>query len=278
MGKASSKKIADILRVSRRKVRIADRTASSTPGCKNKEEALERTGKNLARIDDLQYRLGAEAQRSLLIVLQGMDAAGKDGVIRKVMTAFNAQGCKVTSFKVPTPQEAAHDFLWRIHQAAPARGEVAIFNRSHYEDVLVVRVHDIVPKRVWERRYDRINQFEEHLHEHGTRVLKFFLHISRKEQRERLLARLDDPARNWKFSEADLVERVRWNDYRAAFEDALVRCNTKQAPWYVIPSDHKWYRDLAISEILCRTLENMDPEPPQVAIDVKRLRAKLART
>src|SRR4030095_14289623 len=173
------KPIPESLRVRDHAVRLADWNPRSTPGCKNKEEAAERLAKNLARIDALQYRLYGEAQRSLLIVLQGMDSAGKDGLIRKVLTVFNTQGCKVWPFKVPTPNEAAHDFLWRIHLAAPARGDVAVFNRSHYEDVLVVRVHDLVPRNVWSRRYKLINAFEGHLQEHGTRVLKFFLHISR---------------------------------------------------------------------------------------------------
>ena len=180
-------------------------------------------------------------------------------------------------FKVPTPEEAAHDFLWRIHHAAPPRGQVAIFNRSHYEDVLVVRVHELVPHRVWSRRYQAINEFEQRLHENGTHVVKFFLHISPEEQRQRLLARLDAPQKNWKFSDADLVERKLWKDYQRAYEDALSRCSPAPAPWYVVPADHKWYRDLAVSEILADTLESMNPRPPKVNLDVKRLRARLTR-
>ena len=231
--------------------------------------------KCLGRIDELQYRLHGEAGRSLLIILQGMDTSGKDGVIRHVMNVFNPQGCKVSSFKVPTQEEASHDFLWRIHRAAPARGEVAVFNRSHYEDVLVVRVHDLVPRAVWSKRYDEINAFERHMVEHGTTVLKFFLHISRKEQQERLLARLDDPLKRWKFSDADLVERKRWRDYQRAYEVALERCSTSFAPWYVIPADRKWYRDWAVSEIVSRALVDMDPQLPKVRLNVKRLRAQL---
>ena len=206
------KTFAERLQIRRGRTRLADWKPDSTPGCKDKDEAAERVAKNLARIDELQYRLHAEARQSLLIVLQGMDSSGKDGLIRNVLTIFNPQGCKVWPFKVPTPEEASHDFLWRIQRAAPPLGEVAVFNRSHYEDVLVVRVHDLVPRRVWSLRYRAINEFERNLHEHGTRVLKFFLHISRDEQRERLLARLHDPLKRWKFSDADLVERGHWRD------------------------------------------------------------------
>jgi PPK2 family polyphosphate:nucleotide phosphotransferase len=188
---------------------------------------------------------------------------------------FNPQGCRVWPFKVPTTEEAAHDFLWRIHRASPARGEVAVFNRSHYEDVLVVRVHDLVPRQVWSRRYKTINAFERHLHVHGTKVIKLFLHISRKEQRERLLARLDDPLKRWKFSDGDLAERDHWRAYQRAYEEALSRCSPRVAPWYVIPADNKWYRDLAVSEIVAETLEEMDPKLPRVKLDVKRLRSRL---
>ncbi len=271
------KTIPERLRVRGRKPRLDDIDPDSTPGCKDKDEALAQVEKNLARIDALQYLLHAEGRQSLLLVLQGMDAAGKDGVIRKAGSAFNPQGCKAWSFKQPTIEEARHDFLWRIHQAAPARGDIAIFNRSHYEDVLVVRVHELVPERVWKLRYAAINDFERRLHENGTRVLKFYLHISKEEQRERLLARLDDPKKHWKFSAADLAERDLWDDYRSAFEDALGRCSTKFAPWYVIPANRKWYRDLAVSEIVADALQDMNPKPPKVEIDVKSLRAKLAR-
>jgi PPK2 family polyphosphate:nucleotide phosphotransferase len=264
------------LRVRGRAVRLARWNPRATPGCKDREEAAERLAANLVRIDELQYRLHVEGRQSLLLVLQGMDTSGKDGVIRKVLTAFNPQGCRVWSFKVPTSEEAGHDFLWRIHRATPARGEVAVFNRSHYEDVLVVRVRGLVPKAVWSRRYERINEFERQLQEHGTRVIKCFLHISKAEQRERLLARLDQPAKHWKFSEADLAERTRWASYHRAYEDALARCSPKHAPWFVIPADRKWYRDLAVSEIVAEALEQMDPRLPKTKLDVKRLRARLA--
>ena len=258
-----------------RRVRLADWDPASTPGWKNKASAAERVAHNLERIDAQQYRLFAEAKRSLLIVLQGMDTSGKDGLVRHVMTAFNPQGCKAWSFKVPTVEEASHDFLWRIHRAAPARGEVAIFNRSHYEDVLVVRVHELVPESQWSRRYEMINAFEKHLHHHGTRVLKFFLHISREEQRRRLLARLEDPHKHWKFGVGDLTERKLWKSYQGAYADALGHCNTGHSPWHIVPADHKWYRDLAVSETVAETLEDMHLAPPEVKLDVKRLRAAL---
>ena len=271
------KSLAEHLQVRGSRVRLADWNPRSTPDCDDKEKAVERLAKNLARIDDLQYRLSAEARQSLLIVLQGMDSSGKDGLIRKVMTAFNAQGCRVWPFKVPTAVEASHDFLWRIHRAAPPVGEVAIFNRSHYEDVLVVRVHDLVPRRVWSRRYEAINEFERLLQERGTRVLKFFLHISREEQRERLLARLDHPLKRWKFNDADLVERAHWRRYQRAYEEALARCSPASAPWYVIPADRKWYRDFAVSQIVADELDRMNPRMPKARLAVKKLRARLAR-
>lgn len=258
-------------------MRLADWKPGNTPQCKGKDQANQRLADNLARIDELQYRLYAEARQSLLIVLQGMDTSGKDGLIRNVLTIFNPQGCKVWSFKVPSPEEAAHDFLWRIHRAAPAVGEVAVFNRSHYEDVLVVRVHELVPRNVWSLRYPVINEFERHLRERGTRVLKFFLHISREEQRDRLLARLDNPLKRWKFSDADLVERRYWRNYQRAYEVALAQGSTSHAPWYVIPADRKWYRDFAVSQIVADTLEQMNPRIPKTKLALRKLRARLAR-
>ena len=269
------KRFARLLQFRGRRVRLAHWDPRATPGWKKKDDADERIAQNLERIDALQYRLFAEARRSLLIVLQGMDTAGKDGLIRNVLTVFNPQGCRVWPFKVPSAEEASHGFLWRIQRATPARGEVAVFNRSHYEDVLVVRVHDLVPRSTWSRRYEVINAFERSLQQEGTRVLKFFLHISRSEQRARLLARLDDPLKHWKFRDADLAERKSWTGYHRAYEDALARCNTRHAPWHIIPADHKWYRDLAVSEIVAETLEDMDPKVPKVALNVTRLRARL---
>ena len=217
----------------------------------------------LARLADLQDRLWAEAQRSVLVVLQGIDSAGKDGVINKVMEAFNPQGCPVTSFKVPSGEELAHDYLWRVHRHVPKKGEIGIFNRSHYEDVLVVRVHGLVPKSVWSRRYDQINDFERILTENGTTIVKFFLSIDREEQRERFQARLDDPTKRWKFSMGDLEERKRWDEYQAAFDDALTKTSTDKAPWYVIPANRKWFRDLAVATILADVIAGLKPAYPE---------------
>jgi PPK2 family polyphosphate:nucleotide phosphotransferase len=216
-----------------------------------------------ARLSDLQDRLWAEGKHAVLVVLQGMDASGKDGTIRNVMGAFNPQGCSVCSFKVPTPIELAHDYLWRIHQRVPGRGEIGVFNRSHYEDVLIVRVNRLVPREVWSRRYDQINAFERTLAAAGTTILKFFLHIDRDEQRKRFEARLADPTKTWKFRLGDLDVRKRWDDYMAAYDDALSRCATEVAPWYVIPANRKWFRNLAVAEILADTLEGLDPQYPK---------------
>ncbi|AEG00079.1 polyphosphate kinase 2 family protein [Methylomonas methanica] len=222
----------------------------------------------------LQYLLYAEGKRSLLICLQGRDAAGKDGTINHVLGAMNPQGCKVTGFKVPSKEEAAHDFLWRYHQHAPAKGQVAIFNRSHYEEVLVQRVHDMVPKSVWSKRFDRINDFEKMLHDNGTHILKFYLHIDAEEQLRRFKQRIDDPARHWKISEADYAERPFWDDYTKAFEDALSHCSTHHAPWFVIPSNHKWFRNLVISRIVCEQLEALDMQFPEPAVDIEDIKKK----
>jgi PPK2 family polyphosphate:nucleotide phosphotransferase len=239
-----------------------------------KEPAADLLAAGLARLSDLQDRLWAESRRAVLVILQGIDAAGKDGTIRHVMGAFNPQGCTVTPFRAPNPVELAHDYLWRIHRRTPALGEIAIFNRSHYEDVLVVRVRDLVPPEVWSRRYDQINAFEQHLAENGTTVVKLFLWIDRDEQRERLQARYDDPAKRWKFSMGDLDERRRWDEYVAAFEEALSRCSTPHAPWHVIPANRKWFRNLAVAEILGEVIADLDPQyppapdlPPDLRID-----------
>ena len=212
---------------------------------------------------DLQFRLYAEGKQKLLIVLQALDASGKDSTIRKVFLGVNPQGVRVPSFKRPTDEELAHDFLWRIHQHVPATGMIGVFNRSHYEDVLVVRVDDIVPETVWRARYDRINEFETLLAESGTTILKFFLHISKKEQKERLEDRLADPTRHWKFDVGDLQKRQQWDDYIDAFDEMLGQCTTTCAPWYVIPADQKWYRNLAISRVIVDTLKQMDPQFPE---------------
>lgn len=213
--------------------------------------ALREAGERMAR---LQYLLYADASQSLLIVLQGLDAAGKDGTVRHLFAGMNPQGMRVVSFKEPTPSELAHDFLWRVHLAVPGHGEVAIFNRSHYEDVLVVRVRKLVGRAVWPKRFDLINDFEKMLTENRTRILKFYLHISPEEQLARFKERLDDPSRQWKISAADYADRALWDDYIEAYEDALERTSTKRAPWFVIPADRKWFRNLAISQIVADTL------------------------
>ncbi len=228
----------------------------------DKESAARAQAEREARLTDLQDRLWADGKRALLIVLQGIDAAGKDGTIRKVMDAFNPQGCTVTGFKVPTPLELRHDYLWRIHAVAPAKGTIGIFNRSHYEDVLIVRVHELVDEATWRRRYRSINDFERHLVDEGTSIVKLFLYIDPDEQRERLQARLDDPTKRWKFAAADLKERARWDDYIAAFNDCLHETSTEVAPWYVIPSNRKWFRNVAVSEIVAQALERIDPRYP----------------
>lgn len=237
--------------------------ADDTQGFDKQDEAKSAPD-DLAQLESLQERIWAQRTRAVLIVLQGIDGAGKDGTIRHVMSAFNPQGCRVTGFGVPTAVEAAHDHLWRIHAATPGLGEIAIFNRSHYESVLVVRVHELVPREHWERYYDEINDFERLLTNEGTTVLKFFLHISREEQANRLEARYRDPTKQWKFQPGDLEERKRWDDYMAAYQDALQRCSSEAAPWYVIPSDHKWFRNLAVREILADRLEALHPEYPKV--------------
>lgn len=237
-------------------------------GFKSKKETKDLLDDNIGRLNDLQYRLYAENRRSVLIVFQAMDAGGKDGCIRHVMTGLNPQGCRVTSFKVPSKEELDHDFLWRIHKSVPPRGEIGIFNRSHYEDVLVVRVHNLAPKSIWSKRYDQINDFEKILAENGTTVLKFFLYISKAEQKQRFIKRLENPDKNWKFSLGDVEERKFWEDYMRAFEAALSKCSTDHAPWYVIPADNKWFRNLAVSQIIADTLAEMHPRIPKPEEDL----------
>ncbi len=214
------------------------------------------------RMMQLQPKLYSENRRKLLIVFQALDAGGKDGTTRKVFQGVNPQGVHVISFKAPSKRELAHDFLWRVHQAVPPKGMIHVFNRSHYEDVLVVRVENLAPRVVWEQRYEQINQFEEYLTETGTEILKFYLHISKEEQKERFQSRLNEPEKHWKFSLADLEKRKQWDEYRTAFNDVLTRCSTEYAPWHVIPADQKWYRNWAVSQIVCETLEAMNPQYP----------------
>lgn len=249
------------------RVRLASRDHGTTFGWE-KAAAEQETAAQLERLAELQDRLWAEAKHAVLVVLQGIDAAGKDGTIKKVMTAFNPQGSPVTSFKVPSAEELAHDYLWRVHRAVPRKGEIGIFNRSHYEDVLVVRVHELVPKAVWSKRYDQIKAFERHLAANGATIVKFFLAIDRDEQRERFQARYDDPTKRWKFSMGDLEERARWDEYQAAFDEALSKCSTEVAPWYVIPANRKWFRNLAVATILADTIADLKPTYPAVAPDV----------
>lgn len=215
----------------------------------------------LAGLHDLLY---AEQKRALLVVLQGMDAAGKDGTIRRVMTGVNPQGCTVTPFKQPTTLELNHDFLWRVHAAVPPKGAIGIFNRSHYEDVLIARVHKLVPADVWKKRYAQINNFEEILTRSGVHILKFFLHISSDEQKKRFDERMTDPRKNWKISPADWKEREYWDQYQEAYQDAIAKCSTKYAPWYVIPSDHKWFRNYSVGEVVVNTLESFKMSFPTV--------------
>ncbi|MEZ6038030.1 MAG: polyphosphate kinase 2 family protein [Planctomycetota bacterium] len=245
------------------KVTLDDEAAHATPGFDGKkDDGKQVTAKLNARIEQLQETLYAQGCRRLLVVLQAMDAGGKDGVIRSVFDGVNPQGVKVTCFKQPSHRELAHDFLWRVHPHAPAAGEIAIWNRSHYEDVLIVRVHDLVPEARWRKRYEHIRSFEQMLVDEGTTIVKFFLHISKDEQRQRLQERIDDPDKRWKWSSRDLDERARWQDYHEAFVEAFAETSTDVAPWYVIPADRNWYRDLVISQILVDTLEDMKLRRP----------------
>lgn len=230
-----------------------------------KESAVAELEQVKQELVELQRRLYAEDARSLLVVFQGMDAAGKDGSVRAVFSGINPAGVRVTSFKVPAGPEAQHDYLWRCHAATPARGQIAVWNRSHYEDVLVVRVKQLVPKRRWEKRYGHIRDFEQMLADEGTRIVKLFLHISKDEQRERLQNRVDDPSDRWKFNPADLGERALWPEYMAAFSDALRETSRPDAPWYAIPADRKWVRNLAIAKVLHHTLSEMKPRYPEPA-------------
>lgn len=250
-----------------KKIKLADIDPGDTAGMKNKQKALERVEQNRSKLGNLHTLLYAENKRSLLIVLQGMDASGKDGTIRHVMSGVNPQGCGVTSFKVPSAEEQDHDFLWRIHKAVPPKGDIGIFNRSHYEDVLIVRVHGLVPREVWSARYEQINRFERILSENQVKILKFFLHISKDEQKKRLQERLADPAKNWKMSLQDLKERELWKDYMEAYEDALTACSTAWAPWFIIPADDKWFRNLAVSQIIIEALESFDMTYPKPSFD-----------
>jgi PPK2 family polyphosphate:nucleotide phosphotransferase len=250
---------------------LNDWDPDDTGDISSKEEGKRLLKLDRKRIISLQERLFAEAKQSLLIILQATDTGGKDGTIKHVFNGVNPQGCRVRTFKVPNNVELGHDFLWRYHQHTPRSGYMTIFNRSHYEDVLVVRVKNLVDAPVWSARYDQINDFERTLAAHGTRILKFYLHISKDEQKKRLQARLDDPAKHWKFSTGDLAERERWDDYQKAFRDAIANCSTECAPWIVVPANKKWYRNVVVARTIADTLEAMNPQFPEAESGLDRV-------
>jgi PPK2 family polyphosphate:nucleotide phosphotransferase len=254
-----------------KKVDLAHFDCGETFG-REKEEAERRLAKNLERLTELQERIYAEAKHAVLIAFQGIDAAGKDGTIRVIAGAFNPQGTPVASFKVPTPKEAAHDFLWRVHAAVPGKGEIGIFNRSHVEQVLVVRVHELEPEARWRGHYRQIRDWERMLTEEGVTLLKLFLTIDKEEQRQRFQERVDDPTKRWKFALGDLEERKLWDKYRAAFEEMLEQTSTQYAPWYLVPANRNWLRNLAVSEIVADTLDDLNPQYPQPEAGIEGLK------
>jgi PPK2 family polyphosphate:nucleotide phosphotransferase len=256
------------------KAKLADWDPDYTAKFDNKEQTKPILEKNFQRMAQLQYLLYAENKHAILVVLQAMDAGGKDSTIRTVMGPMNPQSCTVTAFKAPTGEELAHDFLWRIHRYVPRKGEVRIFNRSHYEDVLIVRIHNLVPKSIWSKRYEQINNFEKLLVENDIHVIKLFLHISKGEQYKRFKERLEDPTKHWKAEPADFAERKYWDEYTRAYEDVLTQCSTAYAPWYVIPANKKWFRNLAISAIMVETMSGLKMKFPEPRYDVSKLRLK----
>ena len=253
------------------KPKLSQWKTDDTGPFKSKEDAAAPTQKNLEQLADLQELLYAEVKHAILVVFQAMDTGGKDGAIEFVFSGIDPQGCMVTQFKTPTPLELAHDFLWRVHAGAPPKGMIGIFNRSHYESVLIERVKNLVPEKVWSARYEHINNFEKMLADEGTTILKFFLHISKEEQKRRLVARLNEPHKQWKFNPGDLEERKRWDAYQEAYEDVLRRCSQKHAPWYVVPADRKWFRNWVVSDVLVRTLEEMDMKYPKPAAGLDKI-------
>lgn len=248
-----------------------DEMPTEEDGGLSKDEGQELLSDYSKRLVKLQELLYAEGRHALLIVLQAMDGGGKDSTIRAVFGPVNPQGCSVVSFKAPHELERRHDFLWRVHQQTPPLGHITIFNRSHYEDVLIVRVKGLAPEKRWKARYDHINAFEEMLHDEGTVILKFFLHISKDYQRQRMQRRLDNPEKHWKFNPADVTERQRWGEYMEAYEEALGRCSTKHAPWYVIPAECRWYRNLLVTRLLVETLESLDMKYPEPTFDASEM-------
>jgi PPK2 family polyphosphate:nucleotide phosphotransferase len=269
--------VRDRLRVrpTKGQLTLADIDPDTTPGT-NKAGARADKDRDAEKLRQLQERLYAEGTRSLLLVLQGMDTSGKDGTIIHVIGAVDPQGVQITGFKAPTEEERKHDFLWRIRNALPQPRMIGIFNRSHYEDVLIARVRNLVPEAVWSKRYGQINRFEREVTDSGTTIVKICLHISFDEQRERLLARLMDPTKRWKFNPKDLAERELWPEYQVAYDAALFRCSSDRAPWYVVPANKKWYRNWAITRILIETLEDMDPRYPAPALDIAALTEQLS--
>jgi PPK2 family polyphosphate:nucleotide phosphotransferase len=256
-----------------KRVKLQDDHADRTFGWK-KPEAEAMLEENREKLSELQYKLYADGRFALLIVLQAIDAGGKDGTVHHVFTAMNPQGCVVTSFKAPSAEELKHDYLWRVHQRVPPRGMVGVFNRSHYEDVLIVRVEKLVPEAMWSKRYEEINEFERMLTSNNVRIIKLFLQISRDEQKQRFEDRLKDPKHQWKFSPEDLVKRRQWPQYQEAFEAMLNRCNTRHAPWYVIPADRKWFRNLAVSEIVATEMGRMPLRFPEPSFDPAKIRVR----
>ena len=251
------------------KVRLRAIDPGDTGSYRDKDQTLERVGQLQEKLHELQERLYAEDKRSLLLIFQAMDTGGKDGAVKSLLTGANPAGVQVTSFKAPTWEELDHDFLWRVHQKVPSRGLIGVWNRSHYEDVLIVRVHGLIGPKEWKARYAQINDFEAMLAQNGVTVLKFFLHISKDEQKERLQARLDDPSKHWKFNTSDLQERRFWNDYQKAYEDAISACSTPSAPWFIVPADKKWARNVAVAEAVVEALDKMKPQYPKVDFDPK---------
>ena len=278
---------ADFIATPGKPVRLKDRDPASTGKYDKEEEAAEKLAKDIKRLAKWQEKLYAQNTHALLLILQGMDTSGKDGIIRHVMAGVNPQGTQVFSFKKPSPEELDHDYLWRSAKALPERGRIGIFNRSYYEEALVVRVHpellaaeqlgrEVPEKKIWKRRFKEMRNFEKYLVHNGIRVLKVFLHISKEEQKRRLLSRIDDPQKNWKFSLGDVTERQHWDAYQHAFESALTHTSTKWAPWYIIPADHKWFARVAVADLVARTLKSLKPDYPELD-DEQRKSLRIAR-
>jgi PPK2 family polyphosphate:nucleotide phosphotransferase len=282
VAKSASRQIpvSERLRVPTGDVDLRSYDTRATPGFSGSKTAgkaaLAEVGSRLSDLQEMLFASGVKGdRRSVLLVLQGMDSSGKGGTVRHVIGQVDPQGCAVTAFKAPTPEELAHDFLWRVRRRLPGPGILGVFDRSHYEDVLIVRVHELVPRATWARRYSTINRFEAGLAERGIQMIKVFLHISKEEQRQRLLARLDDPTKHWKFNPRDIDERAWWQEYEAAYEAVLTRCNPETAPWYVVPADRKWYRNWAVAHLLVEHLEDMKLEWPKADVDVAEQRSRL---